>query len=76
MKKKEGFTNDILYFGLWQSKEDVTLHLNEIPTVTEKKKALKSQLNFRKNVLLQKASDKSLFLFSSQKKSKNSCGTN
>lgn len=29
-KKKEGFTNDILYFGLWQSQEDVTFHLNEI----------------------------------------------
>jgi hypothetical protein len=29
-KKKEGFTNDILYFGLWQSQEDVTFHVNEI----------------------------------------------
>ncbi|CAC5401263.1 unnamed protein product [Mytilus coruscus] len=38
----------------------------EIPSNAEKKKALKSQLNFRKNVLLQK-SDKSYFLFSSKK---------
>ena len=34
------------------------------------KKALKAQLNFRKNVLLQKPSDQKLFLFSSDKKAK------
>ncbi|CAC5376848.1 unnamed protein product [Mytilus coruscus] len=66
LKKMETFTNDILFFGLWQSREDITLKLEEIPSNAEKKKALKSQLNFRKNVLLQK-SDKSYFLFSSKK---------
>ncbi|XP_063415652.1 uncharacterized protein LOC134697357 [Mytilus trossulus] len=66
LKKKETFTNDILFFGLWQSREDIKLKLEEIPSNAEKKKALKSQLNFRKNVLLQK-SDKSYFLFSSKK---------
>jgi hypothetical protein len=70
VKKKEGLTNDILFFGLWQSKEDTTFHLDQIPTKQEKLKALKAQLNFRKSVLLQKPSDKSLFLFSSKKKAK------
>ena len=70
LKKKETFTNDILFFGLWQSREDVKLRLEEIDSATEKKKALKSQLNFRKNVLLQKTTDQSLFLFSSKKKQK------
>lgn len=70
VKKKEGFTNNILFFGLWQCKEDVTFHLDQISSITEKKMALKAQLNFRKNVLLQKAKDKNLFLFSSKKKAK------
>ncbi|CAC5403237.1 unnamed protein product [Mytilus coruscus] len=51
---------------LFLSREDIKLKLEEIPSNAEKKKALKSQLNFRKNVLLQK-SDKSYFLFSSKK---------
>ncbi|CAC5405964.1 unnamed protein product [Mytilus coruscus] len=62
LKKKETFTNDILFFGLWLSREDIKLRLEEIHSNAEKKKALKSQLNFRKNVLLQK-SDKLYFLF-------------
>ncbi|CAC5359984.1 unnamed protein product [Mytilus coruscus] len=66
LKKKETFTNDILFFGLWQSREDIKLKLEEIPSNAEKKKALKSQLNFRKNVFFTK-SDKSYFLFSSKK---------
>jgi hypothetical protein len=39
------------------------LQLGEIASITEKKKALKAQLNFQKNVLLQKTSDKIVFCF-------------
>ena len=39
------------------------LQLGEIASITEKKKALKGQLNFQKNVLLQKTSDQIVFCF-------------
>jgi len=39
------------------------LQLGEIASITEKKKALKAQLNFQKKGLLQKTSDKIVFCF-------------
>lgn len=47
-------TDKIIFFGLWQTREDVDRALASIQSVTEKKEALKAQLNFRRYVLLQK----------------------
>ena len=68
LQKKQNMTNDIMYFGLWQSHEQVSQHLMEISKNTEKITAVKAQLNFRKNVLKQVPSDKCLFAFSADKK--------
>lgn len=68
LQRKENMTNDILYFGLWQSSDDVSQHLSEFQTKSEKIRALKAQLNFRKNVLKQKTSDKKLYIFSAGKR--------
>lgn len=56
-------TNDILFWGLWRSVEQVDTMLN---TMNDKKKleALKSQIRFRKNILLQSTDDKKIFNFS------------
>ena len=68
LKQKEDMTNDIVYFGLWQS-ENVDLRLASIPTKTEKEKALKTQLRFREKVLQQKM-EKSVFAFSHKENDK------
>ena len=70
LKQKESLTDSVLYYGLWQSEEGVKQHLLEISKTPEQIKALKAQLNFRKNVLKQIASDKKLFLFSEGGKKK------
>jgi len=69
-KKREKMTNDILYFGLWQSENDIINHLSEITSSAEKKTAVKAQITFRKKVLRQVPSNTSLFTFSSGKKTK------
>ncbi|KAK3103507.1 hypothetical protein FSP39_019719 [Pinctada imbricata] len=69
-KRKEKMTNDILFFGLWQSEEEMTQQLQEIKRKTEKVKAVKAQLTFRKTVLHQTTLNKSLFQFSFGKKAK------
>ena len=70
-KQKEKMTNDILFFGLWQSSEEMEQQLAEIDRKTERLKAVKAQLTFRKKVLLQVTQDKSLFAFSAGNKAKN-----
>ena len=69
LKQKEDMTNDIVYFGLWQSENEVDLRLASIPTKTEKEKALKTQLRFREKVLQQKM-EKSVFAFSRKENDK------
>ncbi|MEW8341024.1 MAG: hypothetical protein AB2708_14345, partial [Candidatus Thiodiazotropha taylori] len=49
----QGFTDKIIYYGLWQSIETVDAALRETETRTEQKEALKAQMNFRKHVLKQ-----------------------
>ena len=61
--------NDIQFFGLWQTCEQVDEMVNDMKSSKEKRKALKSQLQFRK-VMLQQAADPKLFLFSTNKKQK------
>ena len=66
LKKRESLTTKIIYYGLWQSVEDVDIRICEIDTIKEKREALETQLNFRKNVLKQKCKDSSVFNFSSK----------
>lgn len=56
-------TNDILFWGLWRSVEQVDTMLNTMND-KEKLEALKSQIRFRKNILLQSTDDKKIFNFS------------
>ena len=49
----QSYTDQIIYFGLWQSVETVDAALQEIETRKEQKEALKAQINFRKYVLKQ-----------------------
>ena len=65
-KQKEKLTNDMLYYGLWQSKDEVSDHMSCISSKTEKLKAIKTQINFRKIVLEQPVKDKKIFSFSSK----------
>lgn len=39
MKKKSKYTNDVLYYGLWQNTEDVDKILDELKDLTEKKES-------------------------------------
>ena len=64
LKLKEKMTSDICYYRLWQSDSDIDKFLSEISTETERKKALKVQLNFRKKVLKQASPEKDTYLFS------------
>ena len=57
----------MLYHGLWQTEEMVDSMLMEMKTDSEKKKALKCQLQFRKLILEQKA-DKRMFQLSEKGK--------
>lgn len=45
-------TDDVLFWGLWQTIDQVDVMLNTI-TNDEKIKALKAQVRFRKNILKQ-----------------------
>lgn len=58
LKLKAKHTNNIIYYGLWQKSEMVDSILEELKGVTEKKKALTSQIRFRKKVLKQVPRDK------------------
>ena len=49
-KKKEKQTSDILYYGLWPNISMVDEMLKSISKISEKRKALISQLRFRQNV--------------------------
>ena len=55
-------TNDVIFWGLWQTEEQVNVMLSTMNN-KEKIEALKAQLRFRKKILGQKASESSLFNF-------------
>ena len=55
VKQLEDYTSGIITWGLWQSEAQIDFHVHTVlKTKSEKIEALKSQLNFRKHVLLQK----------------------
>ena len=60
-EKQEQFTKDILSHGLWQSETEIDNMLSSYESNSEKIVAVKAQLKFRKDVLHQKAEEKSTF---------------
>lgn len=69
-EKNEELTSKIIYYGLWQSGEEIDQKLSTIRTQKEKLEVLKGQINFRKTVLVQPVEVKTLYQFSSKE-----CGT-
>ena len=66
---KEALTNKKIHVvGLWTSKMEVEEGLQQLKSAKAKRDALKFQLNFRKKVLEQHHDDKSVFVFSHNKK--------
>ncbi|KAL5017913.1 hypothetical protein ScPMuIL_003635 [Solemya velum] len=53
LRRLQGYTDKIIFYGLWQTDEMVDSALQEMSKTTEKKEALKAQLHFRKHVLKQ-----------------------
>lgn len=68
LKTKTKYTTDIVYYGLWQKTDEVDTTLEEIKGVTEKRKALVSQIRFRQKVLKQVVSDKKIYQISAKGK--------
>jgi hypothetical protein len=66
-RKQEAYTKDILTHGLWQSEVEVDNMLPSYTKIKDKIEALKAQITFRKNVLLQQADTKETFNFSKKK---------
>ena len=66
-REKEKLTEEIMMYGLWQSETQVTSALEKLKSTTEKLKALKCQLDFRKKVLEQ-SGPKELFFMSKNRK--------
>ena len=66
-RKQEAYTNDILTHDLWQSEVEVNNMLPSYTKIKDKIEALKAQISFRKNVLLQQADTKVTFNFSKKK---------
>ena len=64
IRKQEVNTNDIIRHGLWQSEMEIDNMLRSYENESEKVAALKSQLRFQKEVLLQIPENKSSFNFS------------
>lgn len=59
-------TNDVCFYGLWQSASEIDEGLGRSSTDNAKRQALESQLKFRKNVLKQTHADKKIFTLSSR----------
>ena len=67
LEEKEKLTTSIVVQGLWQSVSDVDNQLFLLQSETAKRKALQTQLKFRKIVLEQKHEDKEIFSFSKKR---------
>jgi hypothetical protein len=67
IRKQEAYTKDILTHGLWQSEVEVDNMLPSYTKIKDKIEALKAQISFRKNVLLQQTDTKETFNFSKKK---------
>lgn len=67
IRKEEEITNNVCYYGLWQSPEQVDEGMGRINNEKELVKALQAQLKFRKNVLKQKHKDSQIFNLTKKK---------
>lgn len=65
---KEKITSELTNYGLWVSSIQVDSNLRALKSETQKRKALKAQLRFRKKVLQQQHPDNSIFSFSSKER--------
>ena len=63
-KRRKDLVDEIMMIGLWQSADEVEKELSKVKSAGQKIKRLKTQINFRKHVLLQEHSNKHLFKFS------------
>ncbi|KAK3107360.1 hypothetical protein FSP39_012735 [Pinctada imbricata] len=61
LRKAEMMTNDICYYGLWQTAEQVDEGIARMDTQKDVISALHAQLKFRKNVLKQKHTNNKIF---------------
>ena len=62
MRDKIKLTEALENIGLWQSESQVDKQLGEMDTAKVRRKALESQLQFRKKVLKQQYPDKTVFV--------------
>lgn len=60
LKKKSKYTNDVLYYGLWQNTEDVDKILDELKDSTKKKSNI-STIKVQTKILKQSVNDKKYF---------------
>ena len=68
LRVKETLTKKIQLVGLWTTRKEAEAGLQRLKSTKAKCDALKVQLNFRKKVLQQCHDDKSVFIFSHNKK--------
>lgn len=68
IREKENLTKQIQKVSLWTTEIEVEAGLAKLRTAKQKCDALKLQLKFRKKVLCQTHPDKTVFMFSHQKK--------
>lgn len=68
VREKEKLTKEIEKTGLWLSRADVEFGLERITKKSDKKAALKLQINFRHKVLCQSHHDNTVFKFSQNRK--------
>jgi hypothetical protein len=61
LQKQENSTKEIIHHGLWQSENEVDNMIESYENATLKIEALKAQLKFRKEVLLQVPTEKKVF---------------
>ena len=67
-REKEKLTEEIMVYGLWQNESQVTSGLDKLSSTSEKLKALKCQLDFRKKVLEQAGPKEVFFMTKNRKK--------
>jgi hypothetical protein len=66
-------SDEIVRYGLWKSPRECKLKIREIANTSEKVKALKAQLRYRKNVLKQSTLEKDVFSFSKKNSNGKRC---
>ena len=68
VQEKEKLTQTMMIYGLWQNEQQMQAGLMKLKTKTSKFQALKAQLDFRRKVLEQNPTDKSVFCLSKNTK--------